>query len=481
MDQTDSDSIAGKIDIRDHFDRIAPQRDEWIARNRYFYETDHEYMRFLVGPSARVLELGCGTGSLLNALLPAHGVGVDISPGMIAAARAAHPHLEFHVGDMEDPEFLATLGGPFDVIVLSDSIGILGDCQKTFESLHALCGRETRLVVAYYSHLWEPLLSLAEKAGAKMPQIPQSWLSLDDMSGLLDLSGFDVVKTEMKQLVPRRLLGLGNLINHYVASLPIVRSLCLRQYVVARSLRHAELDKPSVSIVVPCRNEAGNIEAAITRTPRFCPDMEFIFVEGNSTDDTFGECERVKAAYPQFDIKVLRQDGRGKGDAVRKGFAAARGDILMILDADLTMPPEWLPKYYQAMASGKGEFINGSRLVYPHEKGAMQFLNSIANRSFAVIFSYLLNQRFTDTLCGTKVLRRVDYETIAANRAYFGDFDPFGDFDLIFGAVKQNLKVVEIPIRYADRTYGSTNISRFRHGWLLLKMVVFAYRKLKAI
>lgn len=467
--------------IRDHFDAIAVDRERWIARNDYFYATDRAYTKFLAGEGARVLELGCGTGSLLAALAPRQGVGIDLSPKMIDAARAAHAHLDFRVGDMEDPEFLASLPGPFDVIVLSDGVGLLRDIEATLKALHPLCHRGTRLIIAYYSHWWEPLLALAERSGLKMPSVPQSWLSLTDFANILALAGFDAVRTEMKQLVPRHLLGLGPLINRYIANLPLIRALCLRQYIVARSLAHAGLDRPSVSIVVPCRNEAGNIEAAITRTPRFCDDMEFIFVEGNSTDATWTECERVKAAYPDRDITILRQDGIGKGDAVRKGFAAAKGDVLMILDADLTMPPEWLPKFYDAIASGAGEFINGTRLVYPYEKGAMRFLNALANRAFARIFTYLLNQRFTDTLCGTKVLRRDDYQTIARNRSYFGEFDPFGDFDLIFGAVRHNLKVVEIPVRYTDRTYGSTNISRFRHGWLLLRMVVFAYRKLKAL
>ncbi len=481
MDDGEGISDGVKTEIREHFDRVAPERDLWIRKNSYFYETDWRYMRFLVGEHTTVLDLGCGTGSLLKALSPARGVGVDLSPEMIKRARAAHPQFEFHVGDMEDPEFLATLDGPFDVIILSDSVGTLQDCQATFEGLHRLCHRETRLIIAYYSHLWEPLLSLAEKMGGKMPQVAQSWLTPADISGLLHLSGFETVKTEMKQILPRRLLGIGSLVNRYIATLPIIRHLCLRQYVVARSSHQSGFDSPSVSIVVPCRNEAGNIEAAITRTPRFCDDIEFVFVEGHSTDATYMECERVKAKYPRIDIKVLRQDGRGKGDAVRKGFDAARGDVLMILDADLTMPPEWLPKFYGAIKSGTGEFINGTRLVYPYEKGAMRFLNSLANRFFALIFSYLLNQRFTDTLCGTKVLRRTHYRMIAENRAYFGDFDPFGDFDLLFGAAKLNLKVIEVPVRYADRTYGTTNISRFRHGWLLFRMVFFAYRKLKAV
>ena len=234
-------------------------------------------------------------------------------------------------------------------------------------------------------------------------------------------------------------------------------------------------------IVIPARNEAGNIEAAVLRTPAMGSRTELIFVEGNSTDHTWAEIQRVKAAYPERDIKILQQTGRGKGDAVRAGYAVATGDILMILDADLTMPPEELPKFYSAVASGRAEFANGCRLVYPMEKQAMQFLNMIANHCFGHAFSWLLGQRVKDTLCGTKVLSRAHYDRIAANRAYFGDFDPFGDFDLLFGADKLNLKIVDIPIRYRERTYGSTNIHRWSHGWLLLRMVAFAARKLKFV
>jgi glycosyltransferase involved in cell wall biosynthesis len=256
----------------------------------------------------------------------------------------------------------------------------------------------------------------------------------------------------------------------------------LRNYVVARPAPDSAPQKrpQSVTILIPCRNERGNIEAAIKRIPAFCKDMEILFVEGGSNDGTLEEINRVIEKYPKKDIKVLVQKGKGKGDAVRLGFGKARGEVLMILDADLTMPPEDLPKFFEALASGQGEFINGSRLVYPMEDDAMRFLNLAANKVFSWLFTWLLNQRFTDTLCGTKVLRKSDYEMIRKNRGYFGDFDPFGDFDLIFGAAKLNLKVVEVPVRYAERVYGETQISRFLHGWLLLKMVVFAFRKLKA-
>ena len=188
---------------------------------------------------------------------------------------------------------------------------------------------------------------------------------------------------------------------------------------------------------------------------------------------------RVKEAYPHKDIHVMKQSGKGKGNAVREAFDVANGDILMILDADLTTPPEDMVKFYNALAGNHGEFINGCRLVYPMEKQAMRFLNYLANKFFGWFFTYLLGQRLKDTLCGTKVLFRKDYELIKKNRGYFGEFDPFGDFDLLFGAAKLNLKMVEVIVRYRERKYGSTQISRFSHGWLLIKMSMFAARKMK--
>lgn len=459
---------------------MAANRDRWIARNAFYYEEDYRYMRFLIPEGLRVLDLGCGTGRLLARLKPARGVGVDISPNMVEAARARHPELEFHVGDIEDGEFIASLPGPFDVIVLSDTLGSLDDCQQALSNLHCLCTPDTRIVIAYYSKFWEPILTFGRFVGLGMRQEEQNPLSLDDMANFLFLAGFEPVKREWRQLLPRRCLGLGAVVNRWLAPLPLIRRACLRHYMVGRPMPESAGAAPSVTVVIPCRNERGNIEDAVRRTPQFSADMEFLFVEGHSSDGTLEEVRRVIAAYPQFDIKVLLQDGTGKGDAVRKGFENARGEVLMILDADLTMPPEALPKFYRAIASGKGEFINGSRLIYPMEEDAMRFLNYLANNVFSWLFSWLLNQRFTDTLCGTKVLKRSHYHKIAENRSYFGDFDPFGDFDLIFGAAKLNLKMVEIPIGYSSRAYGATQISRIRHGWLLLKMVVFAFSKLKA-
>jgi SAM-dependent methyltransferase len=468
--------------IKEHFNRLARGRNAWIARNRFFYDSDRAYMRFLIPQSRSVLEVGCGTGQLLAALKPSYGVGIDLSAEMIRVARAEYPELTFHVANAEDAASLSCIQGRFDFIVLSDLVGYLDDCEAAFSALRRFCHPRTRVIVAYYSRLWEPVLALGERIGQKMPSLAQNWLSTTDTTNLLTLAGFEVIRREWRQLLPKRLFGIGGLVNRFIAPWPGIRRLSLRNYVIARPLlaRESAL-APSCTVVVPCRNERGNIESAVRRVPEFSSHLEILFVEGHSRDGTYEECARVRDAYPRRDIRLLRQPGKGKGDAVRAGFSAARGEIVMILDADLTVPPEAMPKFYNVLVRGQGELVNGTRMIYPMSGDAMRNLNAIGNRAFAFIFSYLLNQRFTDTLCGTKALWRRDYEEIAANRSYFGDFDPFGDFDLIFGAAKLNLKIIELPVRYSERSYGETQISRFTHGWLLLRMVIFAWRMLKAI
>ncbi len=465
-----------KQDVQEFYCRTAQSREKWNKRNRYYHKLLEKYFTFLIPAGKRVVELGCGTGNLLHAVKPSYGVGIDFAPEVLEIARVKYPELHFHEDDIE----ALTFEEPFDYIILSDTLGCLWDAQKAIHALRRLCHPHTRIIISHYNFLWEAFIKLLEGLHLKQKQPNQNWFSHKDIENLLQLENFQVVKTERKVWLPLYIPVLDFLFNRIMANLPIFNLLDLVNLIVARPII-SEDTQASVTIVVPARNERGNIENAILRTPDFGTAQEFIFIEGNSSDNTYEEMERVKAAYPDKDIKLMKQTGKGKGNAVREAFDAATGDILMILDADLTMPPEELPKFYDALRYNKGEFINGCRLVYPMEKNAMRFLNLLGNKFFGSFFSYLLSQRLKDTLCGTKVLYRTDYETIKANRSYFGDFDPFGDFDLLFGAAKQNLKITEVIIRYKDREYGSTQISRFRHGILLFRMSFFAARKIKFI
>lgn len=445
----------------------------WIKKNWYFHSWMKRFYRFSVPPHMRVLHIGCGTGATLHALQPLQGVGIDGNEHTRKAARAQYPELSFLSSvDMLSESFT------FDYILIS-SVNHVHDVQDFFTQLKQHCTRSTRIIIDGYTYAWEPLLALTQKIGLRRPTDMKHWLSQADVRHMISLAGFQTVSEGNFLLMPFYVPLISWVVNTWIARLPLIRNLCLMRFLVARPVVPVlNPNNVTVSVVIPCRNEKGNVEAAVQRTPKMGAGTELIFVEGNSKDDTLGEIKRVAAAYPDTDIKYFVQDGKGKGDAVRKGFAHATGDVLMILDADLTMPPEELPKYFDALLRNQGECINGSRLVYGMESDAMRFLNVLANFFFSVVFSAILGQRVKDTLCGTKVLWKREYEQIVANRSFFGDFDPFGDFDLLFGAAKLHLKIIDMPIHYKNRVYGSTQIRRFYHGWILLWMSVVGLRKL---
>lgn len=432
------------------------------------------YYKRLIPDNASVLEVGCGDGYLLSQLKNPDISGIDLSSAQISLAKERLPHGNFAI---QSGEHLA-LSRTFDYIILSETINQASDVQRLFERLHTVTHSRTRLILNFYHTAWRPILALATRFGLKAKQPTNNWLNSDDVKNLLSLAGWQFIKQQKRILLPIRLFGIDRLVNRFLA--PMLPWLCLTTFQVARPPSRTLAALPSVSVIVTARNEAGNIHSAIKRMPRLGSHTEIIFVEGHSKDETWQEIQRVaKEESANWDIVTLQQTGKGKGNAVREAFEIAKGDILMILDGDLTMPPEELPKFYNALASGTAEFGNGVRLVYPMEKKAMRFLNLCANKFFGASFTWALDQPIKDTLCGTKTLFKNDYLRIKENRSYFGDFDPFGDFDLLFGADHLLLKIVDIPIRYRDRTYGSTNISRWRHGVLLLRMLLVAIRKLK--
>ncbi len=310
---TQFSSSARKREILAHSEKFAAARSEWRRKASFFHREDETYLRFLIPKHARVLEIGCGIGDTLAALEPSFGMGIDFSPSLVEEARKRYPNLSFRVGDAEDPATIAEIDAKFDYILVMDTIGSLEDIQKFFEQLHPLCTRETRIVIGYFSHLWRPILKLAEHTGQRMPLPEQNVLAPADVAALAELADFDFVKSERRVLMPISLFGIGRLVNRFISVLPGFRFFALRHYSVCRSLPAAGEDLKSVSVVIPARNERGNIEPAIQRIPAFCDDMEIIFIEGHSKDGTFEEMERVKAAYPDKDIKTMVQPGKGKG------------------------------------------------------------------------------------------------------------------------------------------------------------------------
>jgi ubiquinone/menaquinone biosynthesis C-methylase UbiE len=472
-----------------HFDNIALKLDWWRQRNHYYYQDLDRLHQFLIPVGSKVLEIGCGTGDLLANIKPDCGIGIDFSSVAIDLAKQKYPHLHFYCLDAADlNRDICTerhfIDAKIDYIILSNVLGDLTNIQHVLENLQQICHPHTRLVIDFHNFLWEPLLHFAEFIGQRRPQQLQSWLSMNDVINLLNITGYQSVKIGRRCIFPKYIPIVSNFVNRYLSPLPIVNHLGLTNYIVARKQIDCPIPstKYTVSAIIPARNEAGNIAAAIERLPQLGGHTEVIFVEGHSQDDTWEQIQTLVGEYQgDFTIKAFQQSGKGKGDAVRLGFDKATGDILIILDADLTVQPEELVNFVNTIVSGRGEFINGSRLVYPYSQAAMPWLNTLANKFFALVFSFLLGQNIKDTLCGTKVLWRDDYLRICANRSYFGDFDPFGDFDLLFGAAKLNLHIVEVPVRYQPRTYGESNISHVREGLVLLKMCLYAARKIKFV
>jgi hypothetical protein len=405
-------------------------------------------------------------------------MGIDISPTAIERAREKHPDLEFSTGDANDLD----LQGDYDFIVCSDLLNELWDVESFLGRIARNCHTDTRLLINSYSRLWEGPRKIAEAFGLAKPQLTQNWLTVEDTQNLLNLSGFELVRTSAEIMFPVRIPLIAGFLNQYLVKIWPFKHLGITNFLVARLAPRAGCRRePVVSVVVAARNEAGNIGAILDRVPQLGAGTDLVFVEGHSKDGTYEAIKREIAARPGCGARLYRQTGKGKGDAVRLGFQMAKGELLMILDADLTVPPEDLTRFYRAWFSGKGDFINGVRLVYPMEDKAMRFLNLLGNKFFSMAFSWLLSQSVKDTLCGTKVLSRSHYETIAANRAYFGEIDPFGDFDLLFGAARYNLKIVDLPVRYGERKYGETNIQRWSHGMLLLRMVLLASRCIRFV
>jgi SAM-dependent methyltransferase len=464
-----------------HWDRVSKQKEKPRQASNFYHRLLRHYYRFQIAQGARVLEIGCGHGDLLASLKPSVGVGLDFSKQMIRRAAAKHPHLSFLVADAHDFVFRRT----FDVIILSDLVNDLWDLQGVLENLVRVSHPKTRLIINFYNNLWRVPLSAVKHLGLGANLLEQNWFSPHDIMNILDLAGFEIISQRPFILWPVNFPLLTPLANRFLVNFIPVKWFALTNFVVARPqpapCSSQSAGFPSVSVIVPARNEAGNIEDIFKRLPPLGSKTELVFVEGHSKDNTYETISRMAERFPQTNYKLLRQTGKGKGDAVRMGFKEAEGDVLMILDADMTVPPEDLPRFYDAIVSRRGEFINGVRLVYPLAEQAMRFLNIIGNKFFSLAFTWLLGQPIKDTLCGTKVLWKTDYDLIADNREYFGDFDPFGDFDLLFGAARLNLKIAEMPVRYRNRTYGETNIARWRHGWLLVKMVVFAAKRIKFV
>lgn len=461
--------------LHDFFDQLAPQRDKWIAKNAYYYEELYCLHEWLVENNKRVLDIGCGTGNLLSRVKPKEGVGIDFSFEMVKIASQKFPEFNFQVMDGQHLEF----NRKFDYILMSNLVGYVDDVWQTFRSLRSVCHERSRIVITNYNYFWQPVMALAEKLGRKMPDRIQNWLPQEFIEHFLYLNGFTVVKKGKFLHLPLKLGGLAKILNRLFAQIPLLNSLALIEYLVAQPvfLHEKTPTHKSVTVIVPTHQEMGNVDTIVDLMPQIGDKTELIFVNLPGTDGTADKIkQRMKSYTGKLKIKYLEQSAKtGKIGALRLGVKAASGEIILIYDADVTVPPQDLIKLYLALVEKKSDIINGTRLVYPTEKGAMRFINHLGNLIFARLFTWTLGQHFTDTLCGSKGFWKKDFLEFEKTKIPIDNLDRYGDFYLLMGAYRRNLKIAEVPVRYKTRRYGDTKLNRVLNGWQFLRIFVYFF------
>lgn len=466
---------ASQESLRNFFDTLASTRDYWVEKNAYYYKELTGIHKSLVPKHANILEIGCGTGNLLASLAPSYGVGIDFSHEMVKRAQGKFPLLTFKVMDAHTLEFTE----PFDYIILSNLVGYTEDIWKVFRELQKISHPDTRIIITNYNYFWQPFLSLGELLGKKMPDKIQNWLPQESLIDFLSLNGFSLIKKGTYLHCPLYFGGIGETINRVFGVAPFISRFGLIEFIVARPTFYRE--KPpverSVSIIVPTHQEAGNIQSIIEEMPEIGKSTELIFVDLPGNDGTGEKIRYLKRRYkgPLHIELVEQKEKNGKIGALRLGVKKAKGEIILIYDADMTVPPQDLMKFYMALVEGRAECINGTRLVYPTEKGAMRFLNHMANSFFALLFTWVLGQHFTDTLCGSKAFFKKDFEKFEKEHTSYDHFDRYGDFFLLFHSYMRNLQIAEVPVRYTQRRYGDTKLNRFTNGWEFFRMFLYFF------
>jgi hypothetical protein len=460
--------------IREKKNDIASKRENWIKANPYYYNQFVKSLKSIIDENSKVLHVHCGTGYVLNQLDPKIGVGIDDSPIQIQLAKEKYPHLKFYNQNIEE----IYLDEIFDYVLITHIEDIV-DIKAVMSEIRKCYDSHTRVIVVFYNYLWHPLIKFAEHIKLKHPQRLHNWVSPGDLNNILELCNLEVIINKKIILCPYKIPMLSYVVNRFIARLPFFRLFTFLRIFVARPILQSNKEY-SVSIIVPCKNEEGNIEDAVKRIPMLGKETEIIFCDDKSTDGTVEKVRGMIDKYKDKNIKLVHGPGICKAENVWVGFDTAQGEILMILDADLTVMPEELPYFYEAISKGYGEFINGSRLVYPMQDDAMRGFNVIGNKFFSLLFSYILDINIKDTLCGTKVLMKKDYNRIKKLRGNWGIQDRWGDYELIFGASKCHLKIIDLPVHYTERVYGESKMKkRLKNGCNMLKISLVALLKIK--
>jgi ubiquinone/menaquinone biosynthesis C-methylase UbiE len=458
--------IDQKENVEEHFDEVAKKYDYWKNKNWYYYETIKSFIGRIIPEGASVLEVGCGTGEILASVKPSRGVGIDISSEMTKIAARKFPQYDFIHAPIEELK----INEKFDYVIMVDVVDHVYDVMDVFENLFKFCKPTTQIILTTINPWWDPILMLMEKIGAKMPEGPHNFIEKRNLSKMVELLDFSISYSGYMLLFPKYIPVLSFLANSLGTRMWGISKCSAVQYMIIQPTVKNKTDLGyGCSVIIPCYNEAGNIEEAVKRVPQMGRGTEVVVVNDGSKDKT---AEIVRGLQLPHVTLIDYSPNRGKGNAVKAGFDAAQNEVIMILDADISTPPEELPRFFNPLNQGRCQFVNGTRLVYPMQEQAMRTLNLFGNKLFGMIMSFITQQHLTDTLCGTKALLKSDFK-----RMSWG-LDKWGDFDLLFGAAKIGSKIMEVPVHYKSRKADKSKMNSFRHGLHLLRACFLGFREL---
>jgi len=458
--------IQGNIDeVSALFDQVAEENDFWRKKNYYYHREIERFFKNIIPKDKNVLEIGTADGYLLDKLKPSYGVGIDISAKMIEMARKKYPRLKFIKSTIDDynPKF------KFDYIVISDLLEYTFDLYNFFNVLYKKISTDTKIIITGVNPLWEPVMRFTTRLKLRTPVQMKNFVTCKDTENILDITGYEVIQSGYRLFLPKNIPIISYLLNKIIPRISVLKDLCLVQYIIARPRQDLKIDTNiSCSVIIPCHNEEGNIKECIERIPELGKYTEILIVDDGSTDGTADIVKDMQRDKTNVTL-ISYTPNKGKGHAVKTGFDAAKGEVLIILDADMAVLPEELTKFYNTLASHQAEFVNGTRMVYDMVPGAMKFINYLGNKMFGIILSFVIGQRNTDTLCGTKAFYKKDYITFKMGKCLWGDFD------LLFEAARRRLKTVEMPVHYYPRLEGTSKMKAFSHGLMLLKMCWYGF------
>lgn len=361
----------------------------------------------------------------------------------------------------------------FELIILSDVIEVYDDLHVLFESINELLTENGVLLITSINTKWKIPLKLLEILNLKEKTKQFSHIHNKKFENIAAGVGFELISSKTRQFLPFKLFKIGNIFNKILEIIFFNFRLGIKSYILFRK-NNKFFNQMTKSIIIPAKNEEGNLKKLVDRIPKTL-NTELIFSIGESKDKTLEIALEIQQNNKDFNIKVFEQSKNGKANAVWEAVEKSNGEIIAILDSDISVDPEELVNFYEIIENNYADFVNGTRLIYEMEKGSMRFINRFGNRMFQYLIGKIINEPITDSLCGTKVFKKSLLKNIFWWQKTYKLNDPFGDFDLLFSASYSGAKILEYPIHYRARTYGNTQISRFRDGYKLIIYLIKSF------